>query len=124
MNRRPVDNIAYPILSRSFWTNSVIQGPRWVKKENYPFTSIPVYIRENTVLLLGPENVDVPDYDYAKVGLEVRSYQVADDQEVVVQVPSGDGPKWAGKITVKGGQACGDGVKVGVVSEMKVTDEL
>jgi hypothetical protein len=108
----------------SFWTNNIIQGPRWVKKENYPFTAIPVFVRENTVLLLGPESIDVPDYDYANIGLEVRAYQVAKDAEVVVEVPSGEGPKWAGKVVVKGGKADGDGIKVGSVSEMKVTEDL
>lgn len=82
----------------SFWTGEVITGPKWVIKPNYPFTKIPVFVRPNSVLVLGPEGVQTPDYDYARTELEVRSYQI--EQEVVVSVPAASGPKWGGKITV------------------------
>ncbi|KAG7529886.1 hypothetical protein FFLO_05334 [Filobasidium floriforme] len=107
-----------------FWTNAVTTGPRWIKKENYPFTAIPVFVKENSVLLLGPDSVDVPDYEYSKVGLEVRAYQIPSDAEVVVQVPSGKGPEWAGKVVVKGGKAEGQGVKVDSVADMQEKEGL
>jgi hypothetical protein len=101
-----------------------VTGPRWVKKENYPFTAIPVFVRENTVLLLGPEDVTVPDYKFAEIGLEVRKYQVAADADFEVPVPSGEGSEWVGKIKVKGGEVQGEGVKIGSLSEMKVEKDL
>lgn len=75
-------------------------------------------------MLLGPDSVDVPDYEYAKVGLEVRAYQVPSDAEVVVQVPSGKGPEWAGKVVVKDGKAEGQGVKVDSVADMQEKEGL
>jgi hypothetical protein len=57
-----------------------------------------VYVREGSVLLLGPEDVTVPDYKYAEVQLEARAYQVK--EEVTVDVPVGEGKGWAGKIKV------------------------
>jgi hypothetical protein len=83
-----------------------------------------VFVKENSVLLLGPDSVDVPDYEYSKVGLEVRAYQVPDDAEVVVQVPSGKGPEWAGKVVFKGGKAEGQGVKVDSVADMQEKEGL
>lgn len=74
------------------------------------------------MLLLGPESIDVPDYDYAKVGLEVRSYQVTD--EITVRVPSGHGAEWAGKVVVKGGDAKGHGVEIASVADMQERDGL
>jgi alpha-glucosidase (family GH31 glycosyl hydrolase) len=96
----------------SFWTEEVIEGPRWEKKTEYPFTQIPVYVRENTVLCLGPESVDVPDYDYATIGLQVKTYAVANGQEAVVEIPTGNGKEWAGKVKVTGGDVKAEGVKV------------
>jgi alpha-glucosidase (family GH31 glycosyl hydrolase) len=81
-----------------FWSNETVTGPKWVIKEDYPLDLIPVYVRENSVLLLGPEGIDVPDYKYGEVELEARSYQVKED--VTVDVPVGVGKAWAGKITV------------------------
>lgn len=96
----------------SFWTDEVIEGPRWVKKTDYPFTQIPVYVRENTVLCLGPESVDSPDYDYATIGLQVKTYAIADGEEAVVEIPTGNGKEWAGKVKVTGGDVKAEGVKV------------
>lgn len=81
-----------------FWSNETEVGPKWITKEDYPLDSIPVYVREGTVLLLGPEDVVVPDYKYGEVQLEARAYQVKEDVEV--QIPVGEGKAWAGKITV------------------------
>ena len=83
-----------------------------------------MFVKENSVLLLGPDSVDVPDYEYAKVGLEVRAYQVASDVEVIVQVPSGQGSDWAGKVVVKGGKANGHGVKIDSVADMQEKEGL
>ncbi|RSH95008.1 hypothetical protein EHS25_000093 [Saitozyma podzolica] len=81
-----------------FWTNEVIQGPKWVKKDNYPLDMIPVFVRPNSVLLLGPEDIRVPDYDYEKTQLEVRTYAL--DKEVAVDVPGLKG-EIVGRVKVK-----------------------
>jgi alpha-glucosidase (family GH31 glycosyl hydrolase) len=96
----------------SFWTEEVLEGPRWIKKTGYPFTQIPVYVRENTVLCLGPESTDIPDYDYATIGLQVKTYAIADGEEAVVEIPTGNGKEWAGKVKVIGGDVKAEGVKV------------
>lgn len=81
-----------------FWTGEVIEGPKYVRKEDYPLDIIPVFVRAGTVLLLGPEGIDVPDYEYGNVGLEVRMYELGSDVEV--KVPTGKGSDWAGTVTV------------------------
>ncbi|KAK8853024.1 hypothetical protein IAR55_003725 [Kwoniella newhampshirensis] len=78
-----------------FWTGEVVEGPKYVTKE-VPLNSIPVFVRPNTVLLLGPEDITVPDYEYAKRQLEVREYQL--EGEVHVDIPVGRGAEWAGSV--------------------------
>lgn len=83
-----------------FWspTKETVTGPKWVTKSDYPLDSIPVYVKEGSVLLLGPEDVNVPDYNYAEVELEARAYEVK--EEVEVDVPVGVGADIAGKVKV------------------------
>ena len=98
-----------------FWTGATITGPKWITDAHYPLDLIPVYVRPGTVLLLGPEGVDVPDYEYAEVELEVRTYEV--DEEVRVGVPGMDG-KMAGWVKVgKEGVVDDGGMKVRMRSE-------
>ncbi|KXN82537.1 Alpha-xylosidase [Leucoagaricus sp. SymC.cos] len=95
----------------NFWNPSrVIQGPRWIK-EHVPINEIPVWVREGSILLLGPAGVGKPDYDYTQ-SLEVRVYEfdAAGKESVEVEVPSGKGVEVAAKIRVAKGQ------KVEVVS--------
>lgn len=92
-----------------YWTGEVIEGPRFVRKTDYPIDQIPVFVRPNSALLLGPETIETPDYEYAKVGLEVHTYEL--DSEVEVQVPTGKGAKWAGSVKVApGGKVSASGV--------------
>ncbi|TXT04232.1 hypothetical protein VHUM_04230 [Vanrija humicola] len=94
-----------------FWTGEVVEGPRYVSKKDYPLDSIPVYVRPNSVLLLGPEDAELPDYEYAKVGLEVRTYEL--EGEVEAKVPTGKGAAWAGSVKVApGGKVTASGVKL------------
>ncbi|KAL7424945.1 hypothetical protein Q5752_000632 [Cryptotrichosporon argae] len=94
-----------------FWTGEVVTGPQWVRRESYPIDQIPVFVRPGSVLLLGPENVDVPDYAYAEVGLEARLYELTEDVEV--KVPTGKGAKWAGAVKFgTDGSVKADGVKL------------
>lgn len=94
-----------------YWTGEVIEGPKYVTKTDYPLDLIPVFVRPNTALLVGPEDVSVPDYEYATVGLELRTYQLETDVEV--KVPTGTGPNWAGVVKVAAdGKASASGVKL------------
>ncbi len=94
-----------------FFTGEIIEGPKYVTKTNYPLDMIPLFVRPNSVLLLGPEDSLIPDYEYSKVKLEVRQYQI--EGEVVVDVPVGNGPDWAGKVTVgKDGKVKGEGCQL------------
>ena len=43
-------------------TNEIIDGGKWYS-ENYDFFSLPLFVRENTILPIGNEKC-VPDYDY------------------------------------------------------------
>ncbi|KAI1343009.1 glycoside hydrolase family 31 protein [Xylariaceae sp. FL0016] len=58
----------------SFFTNEVREGPGWFK-EKHGFGSLPLYVRENTVLVLGKPDVRGAVYDYTD-GVEICLYQV------------------------------------------------
>jgi len=89
-----------------FWNPSrVVQGPIWIK-EHVPISEIPVWVREGSVLLLGPAGIGRPDYDYTQ-NLEIRIYEfdAARKESVEVEVPAGKGIEVAAKIRVeKGGK--------------------
>ncbi|KAI8631064.1 glycoside hydrolase family 31 protein [Xylariaceae sp. FL1651] len=57
----------------SFFTNQVREGPGWFK-EKHGFRSLPLYVRENTILVLGKPDVRGAVYDYAE-DVEVCLYQ-------------------------------------------------
>jgi len=59
-----------------FFTNKTRDGPGWFK-EKHSFASIPIYVRENTVLVLGKDGIRGPVYDYS-ADVEVCLYQVRD----------------------------------------------
>ena len=81
------------------WTRETVTGPRWIRRSDIPLHIIPVYVRPNSVLALGPEDVMVPDYDYSKSQLELRSYAL--EHEVEVEIPVGPGSvDFAGVIKV------------------------
>lgn len=44
--------------------NRVVQGGQWLK-ENYEYMSLPLFVRQNHILVTGCRN-DVPDYDYTE----------------------------------------------------------
>lgn len=49
----------------SYFTNKVRQGPGWFK-QTHGFGSFPLYVRENTNLVLGSEKEVGPVYGYGK----------------------------------------------------------
>ncbi|PCH38356.1 glycoside hydrolase family 31 protein [Wolfiporia cocos MD-104 SS10] len=71
-----------------------VQGPAWVQ-EAVPLDEIPVWVREGTLLCLGPSGVGRPDYELAR-GVEVQVYEIADGQTVRTEVPTGAGASIAG----------------------------
>ena len=67
------------------WTHllsgEVKQGGKWIK-ETYDFFSLPLFVRENTILPIG-SNDQMPDYDYTD-GLTLQVYSLKDSAETVV----------------------------------------
>lgn len=64
----------------NFFTGEVKSGPRWVK-EKHDFDTLPLYVRENTILVLGKEGERRTVYNYLE-DVEVRLYQVSTGAEV------------------------------------------
>ncbi|TFK55276.1 alpha-glucosidase [Heliocybe sulcata] len=98
----PLDEESEYYLPAGRWTSffhpeRTIQGPVWIK-EKVPIDEIPVWVRPNTILCLGPEGVGRPDYDLDK-GVEVRLYELDDGQKVGTQIPTGKGGEIAGTVT-------------------------
>ncbi|KAI0506037.1 glycoside hydrolase family 31 protein [Xylaria bambusicola] len=58
----------------SFFTNQAREGPGWFR-EKHGFSSLPLYVRENTILVLGKFGVKGAVYDYAG-DVEVVLYHV------------------------------------------------
>ncbi|EKD16795.1 uncharacterized protein L3040_006297 [Drepanopeziza brunnea f. sp. 'multigermtubi'] len=57
----------------SFFTNQTTVGPGWFR-EQHQFDTLPLYVRENTILVLGKWHEARTVYDYAQ-GVEVCLYQ-------------------------------------------------
>ena len=74
-------------------------GPAWVK-EVVPINEIPVWVRQGSVLCLGPSGVGRPDYDFAGA-VEVRVYELEEGQAVQAEVPTGKGADIAGVVAAK-----------------------
>ena len=74
------------------WTHllsgEVKEGGRWFS-DKYDYFSLPLYVRENTLLPLGI-NEERPDYDYVQ-GLSLHLYQLSDGQKAPVRVPNLEG---------------------------------
>ncbi|KAH6678868.1 alpha-xylosidase [Plectosphaerella plurivora] len=58
----------------SYFTGEVLEGPAWFT-ETHGFGTLPLYVRENTVLVLGSEKAVGAVYDYTQ-DVEVRLYKV------------------------------------------------
>ncbi|KAI1309288.1 glycoside hydrolase family 31 protein [Xylaria venustula] len=58
----------------SFFTNQIHEGPGWFK-ERHGFGSMPLYVRENTILVLGKPGVKSAVYDYTE-DVELCLYHV------------------------------------------------
>ncbi|EJD05670.1 alpha-glucosidase [Fomitiporia mediterranea MF3/22] len=89
----------------------VVQGPVWMK-EKIALDDIALWVRQGSILLLGPEKMGKPDYAYDK-DLEVRLYELDDGKSAEVSVPSGEAADIAGVVRA---ERRGDEVTVSVVS--------
>lgn len=48
-----------------FWDGQTILGPKWVK-EKHGFETLPLYVREGTILVLGKEEEKRSVYDWTR----------------------------------------------------------
>ncbi len=70
------------------WHNDELPGSRW-HKQRHDALSLPVYVRDNTLLALG-NNDQKPDYAWHE-GTAFQLFQLGDGKETVCQVPAADG---------------------------------
>ncbi|MDO5538553.1 MAG: alpha-xylosidase [Eubacteriales bacterium] len=79
-------------LPKGVWTHllsgEVKEGGCWYK-EKYDYFSLPLFVKENTLLAMGRED-HRPDYDYEKL-LKLRLYQPIRGMEAVCRIPKTDG---------------------------------
>lgn len=84
----------------AFFNPSRVQaGPTWIK-EVVPIDQLPVWVRQGTVLALGPTGIGRPDYDFASA-IDVHAYELEEGQIVQTEVPSGKGADIAGIVETK-----------------------
>lgn len=69
-------------------TKEVVEGGSW-KKENYDYMSLPLYVRENSILAIGDQN-SRSDYDFSK-NVTFEIYELQDGQEASTFVTDVDG---------------------------------
>lgn len=83
------DGVSDYYLPRGTWTHllsgEVREGGAW-NRDSYDYFSMPLYVRENTLLALGTEETR-PDYDYA-AAMTLRLYQPKEGTETVCRIPS------------------------------------
>ncbi len=76
------DGVVDYYLPAGSWTHllsgETVCGCGW-RRDRYDFFSLPLFVRENTILPIGKHD-DRPDYDYVQ-GLTLRLYQMADGAE-------------------------------------------
>lgn len=79
-------------LPEGTWThllsNETREGGRWYQ-ESYDYFSLPLYVRENTLLALGSCE-DLPDYDYQK-DVNIHVFQLKNGQDTCCEIPDGKG---------------------------------
>ena len=111
------DGVSEYYLPAGKWTHllsgEVRDGGCW-QKDTYDYFSMPMYVRENTLLAIGAEETR-PDYDYAK-GVSLRLYQPKDGETALCMIPSVDG-SIVNRIT-----AVKDGVKITVTPEKELEE--
>ncbi|MCK1970630.1 MULTISPECIES: alpha-xylosidase [Franconibacter] len=95
------------------WQNDELTGSRW-HRQRHDFLSLPVYVRDNTLLALG-SNDQKPDYAWHE-GAAFQLFNLEAGREAVCEVPSADGAvsftlrvkREGNRLTVRGeGEASG-----------------
>ncbi|KAL2022508.1 hypothetical protein VTK56DRAFT_5115 [Thermocarpiscus australiensis] len=86
----------------NFFTGEVKTGPRWYT-ETHSFATLPLYVRPNTLLVLGKEGEKRTVYDYT-CDVEVRSYFAGEGARAVLVDSDG---KEVGVLEVKNGEVTG-----------------
>ena len=86
------DSVCQYYLPKGVWTHllsgEVRRGGCW-QEDTYDYFSLPLYVKENTLLAVGRED-HLPDYDYEN-RMDLRLYQLQDGAEAVCKVPDTDG---------------------------------
>lgn len=76
-------------LPHGTWTHLLsgeqVQGGAW-RRERYDYMSLPLYVRENSLIALGARD-DRPDYDYAD-GVTLKLFALQDGATAVANVPT------------------------------------
>ena len=70
-----------------FWTDETLHGPVWLKR-SVPLDTVPIFIRENSIIPMGPTMNYVGEKDWNPITLEVH---VQDAGEI--ELPVGEGAK-------------------------------
>lgn len=99
-----------------FYKDRSIEGPKWMK-EVVPLNDIPVWVKEGSVLLLGPGGAKRPDYKLNE-GVEVELYGINDGFSNHVEVPSGKGTQVIGFISI---QRIGREIRIQIQGNVQVT---
>lgn len=74
----------------------VVKGPLWMK-EKVSLNDIALWVRQGSILLLGPEKKRKPDYELDK-DLEVRIYELDEGTDAKANVPTGNAANIAGLV--------------------------
>ena len=86
------DSVCQYYLPKGVWTHllsgEVRRGGCW-QEDTYDYFSLPLYVKENTLLAVGRED-HLPDYDYENK-MDLRLYQLQDGAEAVCKVPDTNG---------------------------------
>ncbi|KAH8809207.1 glycoside hydrolase family 31 protein [Xylogone sp. PMI_703] len=72
----------------NFFTNETKSGPGWFT-EKHQFDTLPLYVRENTILVLGRENETRTVYDYSQ-DAEVRLYKTTKGSKAAIVDTEGE----------------------------------
>jgi alpha-D-xyloside xylohydrolase len=83
----------------NFFTGEVKSGPAWFK-ETHEFHTLPLYVREGSILVLGKEGEKKTVYDFAEA-VEIRTYHAVEGSKAVVVDSTG---KEVGVLEFKGGE--------------------
>lgn len=88
------NSIAEYYLPEGIWTNYLTgektEGSRWIK-EKHSYLSIPLMIKENSIIAIGARN-DKADYDYAD-NVQLKVYQLSENKAAGTVVYGKDGSK-------------------------------